>query len=358
MVDKYENQLVVDGQITDAPGPYTIKLSRSGKVQSLSLWTPFSDCTVQVKDNMGNAYDFHEIQPGIYQSDSTAFRGIAGRSYQLSVSTGEGELVESALDELMPGLKIQSIDAELEHKDDPDLFYGRDGYQFYLNTETPASKDNYILWRLQTTYKFRTDYGIFSYIDKNGQYQLMASGDSLRTCYKNADVLKILLLNTSDFAKPEIKHYPLYYEDNYTKALSIRYSLKVNQYTINESAFNYYNTIKKISESGGNLYTTQPFQVGNNLKNVTHSDKPVLGYFLVAGISEKRIFVNKPPIVFRYDMCHPGEPQRFIVEKMLNRPDLWPVYFAETEMGMYYLDQECVNCLTNGTQAKPSFWVE
>ena len=79
---------------------------------------------------------------------------------------------------------------------------------------------------------------------------------------------------------------------------------------------------------------------------------------MVAGIAEKRIFLNRPSIVFRYDMCRPGEPQRFVIERMLNRPDLWPVYFAATDVGMYLLDQECVNCLLEGTQKKPSFWIE
>jgi hypothetical protein len=358
MVDKYENLLVVDGGITDGPGPYTIKLSKSGNVRALSLWIPFTDCKVQVKDNVGNVYDFYEKQKGVYQTDSATFKGVPGRSYQLFVSTPEGEEIESTSDQLQTGLKIQSVDAQLEHKNDPKLFYGRDGYQFYVDTETPDTRDNYLLWRLQSTYKFKTDYSILSYIDKAGNYLPMDSGDSLRTCYRTVDILNLFLLNTNDLNTLEIKHYPLYFEDNYTKALSIRYSLKVAQYKINEAAFHYWSELKKITDNGGDLYSTQPYQVGNNLKNTMQPEIPVLGYFTVAGVSEKRIFVNKPPIVFRYDVCAPGMPQMYIIEKMKNRPDLWPVYFAQTEVGLYLLDQECVNCLIKGTQEKPSFWEE
>lgn len=357
-VDRYANLLVVDGGITDGPGPYTVKLSTSGDVKQFSLLNPLPNCQVKVKDNIGNEYSFNEAEAGVYKSDSITFRGVPGRSYQLLVLTKDGEQIESAMELLTTGLKIESIDAKVEHKADPDLFYGKDGYQFYLNSETFDTKDNYFLWRIQTTYKFNADYGIHSVINKSGEYKPMLYGDTLRTCYRDVTVLQILLLNAGNLNTTKINNYPLYYEDNYTKALTIRYSLNVQQYKINEAAFTYWNEIKKITDTGGDLYSTQPYQVKNNLRNKSHEEIPVLGYFMVAGIAEKRIFLNRPSIVFRYDMCRPGEPQRFVIERMLNRPDLWPVYFAATDVGMYLLDQECVNCLLEGTQKKPSFWIE
>ena len=355
---QYENLLVVDGYVTDGPGPYTITLSKSGEVKQFAKPVPVSNCQVKVRDNYGNEYIFYEKQPGIYLSDSANFRGIPGRSYQLLISTSDGESIASTMDVLKTGVGIQSIDPVIEHRDDPALFYGRDGYRFYITSEPFNTKDNYFMWRLQTTYKFRADYGIFSYIDTAGHYSLMSHGDTLRTCYRNVDVLEILLLNTTNLNTTQINHYPLYYEDNYSKALTVRYSLNVLQYKINEAAFEYWNEIKKMTDNGGDLYSAQPYQVKNNLKNNSHPEIAVLGYFTVAGVSEKRIFLNRPPIIFRYETCHPGTPQMFIVENMLDRPDLWPVYFAETEVGMYLLDQECVNCLKTGTQTKPAFWVE
>jgi len=357
-VNKYDNLLVVDGFVTDGPGPYTVKLSRSGTLKQFSVPAPYPNCMVSVKDDQGNAFAFQEKQPGIYQSDSLTFRAVPGRSYQVLIATKEGEQIESSLDVLSTGVGIQSIDASLEHKDDPNLFYGRDGYQFYLNTATFDASDNYLLWRLQTTYKFQADYGIFSYIDKSGNYLPMIAGDTFRTCYRNVEVPQILLLNTANLNTTQIIHYPLYYEDNYTKALTMRYSLNVQQYKINGAAFTYWSEIKKITDSGGDLYSSQPYQVKNNLVNKSNPEIPVLGYFMVAGMTEKRIFKDKPPITFLYDKCAPGEPQRYIVELMLRKPNLWPIYFAETEKGMYLLDQECVNCLLTGTQTKPSFWVE
>ncbi|HET6226387.1 MAG TPA: DUF4249 domain-containing protein [Bacteroidia bacterium] len=356
-IDKYDNLLVIDGGVTDGPGPYVIRLSKSGAVKERSKLQPYPNCKVQIKDNVGNTYDLTETQAGVYQSDSAIFRGIPGRGYQLFISTADGEHVESTMDELKAALKIESIEARVEHLNDPSLFFGRDGYQFYVNTAEMDSKDNYLLWRLQCTYKFRTDFAIASYINKNGVYVIPDNGDTLRNCFRTVDILKILLLNTTDLNTTAIKHHALYFEDNYSKALTIRYSLKVIQYKMNEATFKYWSELQKFTDSGGDLYSAQPYQVTNNLKNITLPDRPVLGYFMVAGVSEKRIFLNKPPIVFRYDECSVGPPQQFIVEKMLRRADLWPLYFASTP-GLYLLDQECVNCEKLGTMVKPSFWEE
>lgn len=356
-VSKYAELVVVDGGVHDGPGPYVIKLSKSSPLKERSKYNPLTGCQVQIQDNANNKVYLTEKEPGVYKTDSTAMQGMPGRGYKLIISTPEGEQIESDEEVLKKGLKIQSVYGELEHKTDPHFFYGRDGYQFYVDAENPGTDDNYLLWRMQSTYKFRADFPIRCYYDNGVHYVL--DGDSLRTCYRTTDILNLFLLNTQELTQKEIKHFPINYEDNYTKALTIRYSLKVSMFTMNEAAFNYWSTIKKIVDSGGELFSQQPFQVPNNLKNNSHPEKPVLGYFMVAGLSEKRIFVNKPPIIDRTDKCFIGNIQINPLMWFVSRPDIWPVFYADNGSGgAYYLDPECVDCRTTGTLTKPAFWQE
>ena len=355
-LEKYNELLVVDGNINDGPGPYTIKLSKSAKTKERAQFVPYTKCTAYVEDNAGNKITFSEKEPGIYVSDSSAVQGIPGRAYKLIVGTSDGEWYESEPDVLLKGLKIQNVYGELEHKTDPKLFFGRDGYQFYVDTETPATTDNYIFWRMQSTYKFRTDFPILCYYDNGVHY--VTDGDTLRTCFRTLDILDLFLLNTNELQQKEIKRVALNYEDNYTKALTIRYSLKVSQFTINERAFNYWSTVKKIISSGGDLYTQQPFQVPNNLKNISNPDKPALGYFMVAGFSEKRIFLTPANLIIREGTCNTDSPQFYPLQWFKSRPDIWPVFYADKGGGPYYLPQECVDCRVNGTQTQPVFWTE
>lgn len=355
-VSKYDELLVVDGNVNDGPGPYTIKLSKSSKPQQRAQFIPYSKCEVEVEDDAGNTVSFAETEPGIYRSDSSAMKGIPGRSYKLIVVTADGERYESASEELMKGIKIQNVYAEKEHKTDPKLFYGRDGYQFYVDAETPPTTDNYLFWRMESTYKFMADLPILCYYD-NGVHPVFDK-DTLRTCYRTSDILDLFLLNTNELHQTNINRVPLNYEDNYSKALTIRYSLKVSQFTINEAAFNYWNTVKKIVDAGGELYTTQPYQVPNNLKNRSNPDKPVLGYFMVAGLSEKRIFINPAPLIIREAVCVMDDVQLFPLLWFDNRPDIWPVFYADNGGSPYYAQQDCVDCRTNGALQPPPFWIE
>jgi hypothetical protein len=355
-IERYEELMVVDGVITDASGPYTIKLSKTTRVQQFSKPLPYPDCTVQVEDDLGNKINLAEFELGLYKTES-AFTGVAGRKYKLSIATPDGELYESAFEELLKTIEIQSVYAQQEHKDAPGLFYGRDGYQFYLDTKASATTNNYLLWRLQCTYKFSLEFLIHHYYGVGG-YHFIYNKDTFQTCYRTIDIPDVYLFNTGEFQQTEIKKMPLNYEDNYTRALMIRYSLKVSQYTLNEPAFNYWKQVKKMQDAGGELYTTQPYQIKNNLVNLTHPDKPVLGYFTVAGLSEKRIFVNHPPIVNRVEICDPPDITGPQPTWFLNQPATWPVFFGQYAGYGYYMPQECLDCRLTGTQKKPDFWVD
>jgi len=355
-IGKHSELMVVDGNIHNGPGPYVVKLSKSSKTQEISKFIPYTECSVSITDNAGNSVQLKEKQPGVYQSDSASFRGIPGRTYQLHIATKTGEQYESTPELLKKGLQIQSVYGELKHKDDPQKFWGRDGYQFYLDAEAPPTTDNYLLWRMQATYKFRADFPIICYYD-NGVHPVK-NADTLRTCYRTSDILDFYLLNTNELKQTQVNRIPLNYEDNYTKALSIRYSLKVSQFTITETAYKYWSAIKKMRDEGGELYTQQPYQVPNNLKNLSDPNRPVLGYFMVAGLAEKRIFIKPAPLIIREEKCEIGEPQFFALKWFKDTPAVWPVFYADNSGSAYYLPPECVDCRENGTLDKPSFWIE
>ena len=358
-MERYEDLLVVDGEISDAPGPYTIKLTRSTRLQEKPKRIVYTKCKVSIEDNAGNLVSLPESAPGIYQTDSLAMRGIIGRKYTLHILTPEGNEYESAAELLSKPVEIQTVYGELEHRSDPTLFYGRDGLQFYLDAEVPSEK-TFLMWRLQRTYKFRTDLIIFAYYT-NGQRYRVKKEDTLKYCYRTEDIPDLFVMDFNQLQQQQLKRLPLHYEDNYSKALSIRYSLKVSQYNINEAAYNYWNTIKKLRDAQGELYTEQPFQIKNNLVNKTDPLKPALGYFTVAGVSEKRIFVDRPLIVERYEVCTvTGLPEKNMDEQLSTKPYLWPYFLVDPAEngGDHWIDQECLDCRRTGYQKKPSFWID
>ena len=356
-IQKYDELLVVDGQITDAPGPYTVTLSKSSRLREKSRFVPYTNCTIELEDNVGNKVMLTEKKPGVYQTDSLAIQGVAGRSYKIRIATSEGEWYESNPEVLLKGLKIQSVYGELEYKSDPKLVKRREGYQFYVDAETAPTTDNYILWKMESTYKFKAEYGV-TYYYSNGLHPIL-NQDTVKTCYNIRQIPLICLLNTNELQQREIKRFPLNYEDNTTKALLIRYSLNVSQLTIGKEAFLYWNTIKKIEDAGGEMFTQQPFQVPNNLKSITHPDKPVLGYFMAAGLSEKRIFINPVGLTFDLGICSDAASIIFDPDASFGtRPFLWPVFFRGDPSRLLLLDPECVDCQTKGVLVPPPYWID
>ena len=321
-VKKYDELLVVEGAITDKPGPYTVKVSMSGKLQQLS-YNPLSECIVEIADNTGNSETLTEVSEGIYKTDSSGIQGVVGRKYKVKISTPEGQLYESQEEVLEKGVGIQSLNAELEHKEkSPDFFWGRDGYQFYVDAENALRDTVYYVWLMESTYKFQVDLLFFG-------------SPALRTCYRTQPIFEIHTFNSAAQSQHQVKRFPLRYEDNYTKALTIRYCLKVDQYTLNEKAYTYWNTLQKMSTGQGSLFPQQPYQVNGNVINISDPKKPALGYFMVAGMDEKRIFVDRPPIGFRYSVCilDTGSP---------------PAPPAPA----------CYDCREEGYLEKPDFWID
>ncbi len=352
-LSKYDELLVVDGEITDAPGPYTIILSLSSKVQEKASFKPYSNCKLEITDNVGNKAVLQEQSPGVYKTDSAAIRGVTGRSYKLSIVTSDGNLYESTADVLPDPLKIKSVYAELSYMDDPDYLYRREGLQFYLDTENSGTTVNPLFWKLQCTYKFDRDVPVRYYFD--GILHNVYNGDTFKTCYRTENIPDLYMTNTTTLNQSQVLRFPLKFQDNYSKELSIRYSLKVVQYKITPEAYTYWNSIKKMRDAGGDIYTVQPYQIKNNLMNVNNPEKIALGYFTVASVDEKRIFVNRPLITFRYGACVLGEPLRLLEQALLKFPELYPIFLPANKS---WPAAECMDCRVNGVEEKPSFWVD
>jgi hypothetical protein len=82
-ISDYEEVLVVEGLITDQPGVYTIKISKSQPMWKKQYPQPLTGCIVSISDDLGKTYNLKEITSafGIYTTDQANFRGVPGRVY-------------------------------------------------------------------------------------------------------------------------------------------------------------------------------------------------------------------------------------------------------------------------------------
>jgi hypothetical protein len=357
---RYEGLLVVDGTITDKPGPYEIKLSVSADAQDPE-YTAYAGAQITLLDNIGNEEILTEVEPGTHRTAEDGIQGVIGNKYKIIIRTPDERTYESAYQELVQPLGLDTVYGVIENRptDDPAFYLW--GIQFYLSTELATSDTNYYLWRTHATYEYHSDFLIRFYYD--GGIHPFTNSDSLYYCWKEDLVNMNLTASTHNLSEPVIRNLPLHFVDTETRKLSVKYSLLVQQYTLNEPAFDFFNQLQGVSGDQGNLYSTQPYQIKGNVKNIRDPEEPVLGYFLAAGVTERRIFVDRPSgdFNFHYGVCQltraDYEAYGYIG---WTDPVSWPLYVTTNPDGVRALPpQGCLDCTANGgTTVKPDFWID
>jgi hypothetical protein len=79
------SRIVIEGLIDDGPGPYTVRLSRSGSYFDQPVLPMVSGADVIISDNTGIKDTLIERSPGVYLTSK--IHGTPGKTYTLNVTT-------------------------------------------------------------------------------------------------------------------------------------------------------------------------------------------------------------------------------------------------------------------------------
>ena len=140
-LNKANPHMVIEGNVTDQPGPYTVLLSKTGDYFEPSLVFPtVSGALVIVTDDIGQADTLKETVPGNYQS--SRLTGVPGRTYQLTVVTNG--TTYNATSSMPPKVTIDSLYA-LQRP----AGRGEPGFDIYITFKDPPQPGNY--YRINAT---------------------------------------------------------------------------------------------------------------------------------------------------------------------------------------------------------------
>ena len=76
-------QIVIQGNVYDQPGPYTVKISKSVNFDESNVYPPVTGATVIISDNIDNSENLTETSSGTYVTSE--LMGVPGHSYTLTV---------------------------------------------------------------------------------------------------------------------------------------------------------------------------------------------------------------------------------------------------------------------------------
>ncbi|RYF66562.1 MAG: DUF4249 domain-containing protein [Cytophagaceae bacterium] len=137
--------LIVDGYITDQPGPHQVTLTYTDDFTFKALNYIVTGATVIVADDQGRQQRFSEVGKGMYRTPA-AFQGQAGRTYKLLVTLPDGRRYESKPELLKAAPAIDRIYDEYTEVPVDGLLMPDKGFNVYLDTKDPATTGDYYRW--------------------------------------------------------------------------------------------------------------------------------------------------------------------------------------------------------------------
>lgn len=350
-IETYESVYVVDGEINNLSGPYTVSISQSFEYSEQDP-EMVSGATVSIIDDLGNRESLEEISSGVYQTSNPDFQGESGRKYKLRIEISENTILESEFEELKQPIEIENVYWEFQNRS----YAGITGIEIFLDTQDPLANSIYYAWEYEEYWKFRVPFSSSYYPNE-------------RICWDSSMYHQLILATTAGYTEDAIKRKSLYFIDNTTNRLSIKYSTLIKQYILSESTYIFYKNLKSLNENVGSLFDPIPYSLEGNMKDVNNPETPVLGLFQVASISEKRIFISGTELPAEF---YPKNPFSYCKEveipetdsvalDSINRIDYVAYdtvqYPGDTFRTVIFTSKtECFKCTENGTNIKPDFW--
>lgn len=235
--------IVIEGMITDRPGPYVVTISKSGSYFNQPELVPVSAARVTITDDLGKMDTLKETKPGIYLTSKT--RGNPGRTYTLKVISEEIEYTGSST--MKSHVRIDSMNLTksiIQH------------FDFGDNNSNELQ------------------------IDLNCYFR-----DPLE---KNFYRLKVFVNDTA-----RVDNYRLY-DDQYTNGMEIGLraararagrTYRLELYSLDSKTYGYYRTLEDLLYNNP-IFGSTPANPNTNLSN------GALGYFGTGAYSSKTILIT------------------------------------------------------------------
>jgi len=375
-----ESQLVVEGTITDEPGPFKVRLTKSGSIYPIQYSDkvvynpePVSGADVHITDDKGNDFHLYQGVNGWYETIDTCLQGVPGNTYTLQITDADGNRFESTPELMMEVPPIESLFFEEKQR----ISIKRDEVSqelwldILLNTRMPADGIHYLKWEFEETWEFKMP----EYIRVDKRFSdsptcIGRAGESIPImtwvtippeqfhCWGSEASKSILVKSTVDNLTGEIKSFPLISIGPEDDRLSIRYSILVKQYSLNKELYDFFKKLENLNETNGGMYDKMPSPLYGNIQSLS-GDKKVLGFFLVSTVKTKRIFIDNRDVHVKT-----GHNAYFSCGWVAPPLCMFPYYYYGkiVDNGTYIgtnvwsTEKFCTDCRERGKSVKPDFW--
>lgn len=376
----YNSLLVVEGMVADGGEQAHIRLTRT--FQSIdSVPDNVEDAKVYITDENETKTNLYSSGMGNYTA-SQGFKGESGKVYTLHIETAEGKKYVSDPCVMHPVPEIDSV--YFDRYEGIDEAGGKisNGIMIYIDTDEIDDEQTALRWEYEETWKFKLPSPIlYDYISEE---EIPEHSNVREYCWKNShsgNILTGILLP----GQQSLRKIPLnFINPERSDRLTVQYSILVKQYSISPREYNFWESMRQVSEGSGGIYDTQPYAVAGNIHNVDDPSDKVLGYFTVSSVREKRIFITAGDLKnmnfpeYQYPCTeHIVCPETYMTPGSFGEPPTWdeingmfmqtgdfffvrPIYVGQSKTlyRLVFAPKVCADCQDNDISVQPDFWID
>ncbi len=348
-----QSVLVVEG-VLNPNGNSTIRLTRSFKLDDTARLKPETGARVQVESINGAAFPlFESFGNGNYNADQVPFN--PAETYRLHITTSNGDDYAS---DYLPVLQNPPIDSINWKRDG-------EGIRIFVNTHNKEIDTGYYRWEFEETWETHVTY-LSHYKMVNGQIVAREPFEDVFTCWHYHNSSNILLYSTAQLASNVVSERPLLQIPEGSEKISVRYSVLVRQFAFSKQAYEFYQLLRKNTETLGSIFDAQPSEISGNIHAINGISGRALGFITIAPVQEHRIFISRDQVPgwgYRTNCSlsievpnHPDSIRKYLGSGNYLPYDAHRVGFSI--VGWYSSLPECTDCTFSGdgTTARPWYW--
>lgn len=279
-------KLVVEGLITNQPGPYQIKLQYSYPYTNQTSVRSIGGATVEMSDDKGNKEKLTEKSQGLYETSANGLRGIVGRKYSISIRTPDGKKYESQPELLKPVAEFGRIYTEFQDTKSTTM---RGHFNVFVDVKDPDTPNDFYRWKW--THYESLDYCLVTATTSGTGELLRFRNKCCENCWKieacNGCIIMAndRLTNGKTITRVLLGKIP--YDD-----LS-DYFMLFEQHSFTPEAYQFWKTVDSQVNNSGGIFDLPPATVIGNLTCTSNPEEQVLGYFGASSVVYKPIYVPR-----------------------------------------------------------------
>ena len=365
VMDAPSSYLVVNGFI-NSQGSTTIRLSRSLALSDSKSPAPEARATVFIQANTGQRFALAETPAGSGTYVSAPLGLDPSQRYQLRLTTTAGQTYASDPSPVQTAPPIDAVHWRYENE----------GVQVYADAHDAAANTTHYRWVIQQTWLFTSPYeAVLEYDPKSRK--LRPNKHDIYHCWLSTNASPILQTTTARLSQNVVKDFPLLFLSASSEQLRYKYTMLVQQLAQSKEEYDYWEALKKNTESIGTINDPLPTQLTGNVHCLSDAGEAVLGFVGVHSVSEQRIFIAHSDVPeLKGVISQTGYDNTcFSIPEGLPFPfQTYSGTFADTTYyrvydydinvnspnpkvkGVLGSTVRCVDCRLRGTNVKPSFW--